>query len=69
MRRKIKKEPYKVYPEKGKMYAGGVGAEWRCPECDTIFLVPARVWGYKLNGKKYCSYKCLRAAENKKKKK
>lgn len=48
-------------------YVCGLGIEYRCPECGTIFLVRARVWGYKLNGRKYCSHKCLRAAEKKSK--
>lgn len=61
------RDPYKVYPKKGEPAVCGVGSEWRCPWCGTIFLVRARVWGYVYKRRKYCSYKCLRAAQNKSK--
>lgn len=69
MKRKIKRDPYRIYPGKNSTAVMGVGHEWRCPECDTIFLVRTDKWGYILNGRKYCSYKCIRAAEAKKKSK
>lgn len=68
MKRKPHRNPDKVYPDKDNLYVCGLGSEWRCPECGTVFLVRAQAWGYILSGRKYCSHKCLRAAEEKKKK-
>lgn len=67
MKRKISKNPDRVYLKEGEPFICGLGHEWRCPACGTTFLVRTDKWGYILNGRKYCSYKCLRAAEKKKK--
>lgn len=37
-----------------------------CPECKKPFERPCREWGYTFDGKKYCTYKCMRAAEARK---
>lgn len=68
MKRKIKRDPYRVYGDGASPYVCGLGVEWRCPRCGAIFLIRGRAWGYILNGLKYCSHRCLRAAEDEKKK-
>lgn len=61
------RDPYKVYPKKGEPVVCGVGSEWICPQCGTTFLVRFDKWGYVYKRRKYCSHKCLRAAQNKSK--
>ena len=69
MKKEPKRSPYRVYPAKGAPEITGLGTEWICPECGTIFLVQTDAWSYTLKGTKYCRYNCLRAAETKKKSK
>lgn len=38
-----------------------------CPECGKEFETYGCGWGYKLDGKLYCRWKCLRAAERREK--
>ena len=39
--------------------------EEKCPECGKIFEHSSGDWGYMFKDKKFCSYKCMRAAERK----
>lgn len=66
MKHRTNRNPDKVYVGENGKHVCGLGSEWRCPECGTIFLVPTEAWGYILNGRKYCSHKCLRAVEKRK---
>lgn len=34
----------------------------RCPECKTVFY-PTAQWGWKVGGRQYCRYNCMRAAQ------
>ena len=35
-----------------------------CPECKKTFERLTAEWGWKIKDKRYCSYKCMRAVEN-----
>ena len=37
--------------------------ESKCEECGKRFEHQSGDWGYKIGEKKYCSFKCMRAAE------
>ena len=38
----------------------------KCPTCKKVFDRPYYDWGYKIGKEMYCTYRCMREAEQKK---